>query len=117
MNTEQTNNASSAAPLGRRRVLGGLAVGTAALAATGLAQPAFASDPSGPGGTPGSAPNVYDVTAWRIPGRPKVTAASDVGAIINDIIADIKKRQTDPDAKPGAAIVIPPGDYELHTQV
>ena len=36
---------------------------------------------------------------------------------MNDIIRDIKARQTDPDAKPGAVIIIPPGGYELHTQV
>lgn len=64
-----------------------------------------------------SSPNTYDVTAWRIKGRPDVTAQSDIGAIINDIIADIRQRQKTPDTRPGAAIIIPPGDYDLRTQV
>ena len=62
-------------------------------------------------------PNVYDVTAWRIPKRPKTTASSDIGAVMNDILRDIKRRQKDPDAKPGAVIIVPPGDYDLRTTV
>jgi inulin fructotransferase (DFA-I-forming) len=58
---------------------------------------------------------VYDVTRWRVSGRPGLTAREDIGAVINDIIAGIKRRQPDRDAKPGAAIVIPPGDYDLRT--
>jgi len=57
------------------------------------------------------------VTAWRIKRRPDITARADIGAIINDIVADIKRRQPGPDAKPGAVIFIPPGDYDLRTQV
>lgn len=60
--------------------------------------------------------NNYDVT--RHPGG---NAHEDIGAVINDIIADIKTRQQDRDlnegGKPGAVIYIPPGDYRLRTQV
>ncbi len=60
--------------------------------------------------------NSYDVTAW-----PHGDASDDIGAVINDIIADVKARQagSDPDGKgkPGAVIHIPPGDYRLRTQV
>lgn len=60
---------------------------------------------------------VYDVTKWRVSGRPGLTAHQDIGAVINDIIRDIKRRQPDRNAKPGAAIIIPPGDYDLRTPV
>lgn len=60
--------------------------------------------------------NCYDVTKWET-GNP----FKDIGAVINDIIADIKKNQTNIDVdncgKPGAIIYIPPGDYQLLTQV
>ncbi|MZR11565.1 right-handed parallel beta-helix repeat-containing protein [Maritimibacter sp. DP07] len=60
--------------------------------------------------------NCYDVTQWPV-GDPH----EDVGAVINSIIADIKRRQDDPDrgdgGKPGAVIHIPPGDFRLRTQV
>lgn len=60
--------------------------------------------------------NVYDVTEW-----PGGDAYKDIGEVINQIIADIKARQTDRDVekggKPGGVIYIPPGDYPLHTQV
>ncbi len=60
--------------------------------------------------------NVYTVTEW-----PGGNPYEDVGAVINAIIADIKRRQADPDVneggRPGAAIYIPPGDYRLRTQV
>ena len=63
-----------------------------------------------------SSSNRYDVTAWPV-GDP----AEDIGEVINSIIADIKARQTATDendgGKPGALIVIPPGDYRLRTQV
>lgn len=59
--------------------------------------------------------NYYDVTEWNI-GNPY----EDIGEVINSIIADIKKRQTDSNhnesGKPGAVIYIPPGDYHLRTQ-
>src|SRR5690606_5868876 len=45
----------------------------------------------------------------------------DIGAVINSILADVKKRQDRNDVrdggKPGAVIHIPPGDYRLRTQV
>lgn len=60
--------------------------------------------------------NYYDVTNWK-EGNP----FQDIGEVINSIIADIKNKQTDIDAKnggkPGAVIYIPPGDYPLLTQV
>lgn len=60
--------------------------------------------------------NRYDVTQW-----PDGDPSEDVGAVINSIIANIKRRQTDRDlkdgGKPGAVIAIPPGDYRLRTQV
>lgn len=59
--------------------------------------------------------NRYDVTAWPI-GDPY----SDIGVVINSIVADVKRRQAQADAndggKPGAVIYIPPGDYRLRTQ-
>ncbi|MCI0157755.1 right-handed parallel beta-helix repeat-containing protein [Leifsonia shinshuensis] len=61
-------------------------------------------------------PNHYDVTEW--PGGDPET---DIGAVINEIIADVKRRQTasvgGSGGKPGAVIHIPPGDYHLRTQV
>jgi len=63
-----------------------------------------------------TSPNYYDVTTW-----PAGDPAEDIGEVINSIIADIKRRQTDSDhnegGKPGAVIYIPPGDYRLRTQV
>lgn len=63
-----------------------------------------------------AANNDYDVTKWRV-GNPY----TDIGEVINSIIADIKSRQTDTDhneeGKPGAVIYIPSGDYHLRTQV
>lgn len=60
--------------------------------------------------------NYYDVTKWKA-GDPY----SDIGEVINSILADIKQRQTDADrgdgGKPGAVIYIPTGDYHLRTQV
>ena len=100
----------------RRKLVGAGAAGTlAAVLSLGTSQKAEAA-----GETKGNqldSPNTYDVTAWRIKGQPKFTAQSDIGAVINDIIADIKKRQSTPDTRPGAVVIIPPGDYDLHTQV
>ena len=63
-----------------------------------------------------SSKNYYDVTKWNV-GNPY----EDIGEVINSIIADIKKRQTDSNmnegGKPGAVIYIPSGDYHLRTQV
>ena len=95
----------------RRRLLGAGAVATLSGAlAFGATAPAQAAD------KPEEA-NIYDVTSWKIKGRPEVTAQVDIGAVINDIIADIKKRQATAGTRPGAVITIPPGDYDLRTQV
>lgn len=63
-----------------------------------------------------SSANRYDVTTWPV-GDP----FQDIGEVVNSIIADIRSRQSttvDADGgKPGAVIVIPPGDYRLRTQV
>lgn len=60
--------------------------------------------------------NYYDVTDWQV-GNPY----TDIGEVINSIIADIKNRQKDTNVndggKPGAVIYIPSGDYHLKTQV
>lgn len=63
-----------------------------------------------------TASNQYDVTQWR-----GADAHEDIGRVLNEIIADVKARQTQKDVadggKPGAVITIPPGDYRLRTQV
>ncbi|WEV69076.1 right-handed parallel beta-helix repeat-containing protein [Bifidobacterium sp. ESL0775] len=59
--------------------------------------------------------NHYDVTTW-----PIGDAHEDIGAVINSIIDDIKKRQSSTNGdlgKPGAVIDIPVGDFHLKTQV
>ena len=97
---------------GRRRLLGAGVAGAAGVGAVALGtSPAAARDDDA------DQSNVYDVTTWRVKGRPGLTAHKDIGAVINNIIADIKRRQPNRDAKPGAAIVIPPGDYDLRTPV
>lgn len=107
-------NAGVADP-SRRMLVGAGAVSTLAAALTlGTSQPAEAADRPN---RPFSSPNTYDVTNWRVKGRPDVTAESDIGAVINDIIADIKQRQSTPDTRPGAVVIIPPGNYDLRTQV
>ncbi|CAM2878098.1 NosD domain-containing protein [Actinomyces slackii] len=62
-----------------------------------------------------TAPNRYDVTEW-----PGGDPHDDIGAVINSIVADIKHRQRSKDeddgGRPGAVIIIPPGDYRLRTQ-
>lgn len=64
----------------------------------------------------GPSANVYSVTEW-----PAGDPHEDIGAVINSIVADIKRRQAVPDVndggKPGAVIYIPPGDFRLRTQV
>ncbi|MBE6474795.1 MAG: fructotransferase [Actinomyces succiniciruminis] len=60
--------------------------------------------------------NVYDVTNWKPRGKP-LNVYDDIGAVINAMIEDIKTRQKDQAAKPGAVIYIPPGDYSLKTRV
>ncbi|MCI1984573.1 MAG: right-handed parallel beta-helix repeat-containing protein [Bifidobacteriaceae bacterium] len=60
--------------------------------------------------------NFYDISKWPI-GDPH----KDIGIVINSIIADIKKRQSESavtgEGKPGATIFIPSGDYRLSTQI
>ncbi|CAJ1203075.1 Inulin fructotransferase [DFA-I-forming] [Companilactobacillus paralimentarius] len=60
--------------------------------------------------------NFYDVTKTDF-GDPY----EDVGKVINNIIADIKNKQSKSDnkgnGKPGAVIYLPPADYHLKTQV
>ena len=60
---------------------------------------------------------IYDVTTWTIPASPATTAYTDIGAIVNSIIADIKVNQPSQASKPGAVIYIPPGDYSLKTRI
>lgn len=61
--------------------------------------------------------NYYDVTEWDCGVDPH----TDIGAVINSIIGDIKSRQPNVNlnngGKPGAVIFIPSGDYHLLTQV
>ena len=60
---------------------------------------------------------LYDVTTWTVARDPAVTCWTDVGAVINDIIAAIKAAQPTQAARPGAVIYLPPGDYPLRTPV
>ena len=60
---------------------------------------------------------IYDVTTWTVPGSPATTATTDIGAVVNSIIVDIKANQPDQASKPGAVIYIPPGDYSLKTRI
>jgi inulin fructotransferase (DFA-I-forming) len=60
---------------------------------------------------------IYDVTTWTIPGSPGTTAYTDIGAVVNSIIADIKANQPTQASKPGAVVYIPPGDYSLKTRI
>lgn len=57
---------------------------------------------------------VYDVTTFT---GTTASPFSDIGKVINDIIADIHTRQTTPTTRPGAVIYIPPGHYTLQTTV
>ncbi|KRE76677.1 NosD domain-containing protein [Arthrobacter sp. Soil761] len=57
---------------------------------------------------------VYDVTTWS---GATVSPYVDIGAVINQIIADIKANQTTQTTRPGAVIYIPPGHYDLLTRV
>lgn len=61
--------------------------------------------------------NSYDVTKWNC----GINSRDDIGAVINSIISNIKKEQTNKNlnggGKPGAIIYIPSGDYHLKTQV
>lgn len=60
------------------------------------------------------ASTVYDVTTWA--GTPYIDSHTDIGAVINQIIADIKANQATQTTRPGAVIYIPPGHYNLLTR-
>lgn len=60
------------------------------------------------------ADTVYDVTTWT---GATVSPYQDIGAVINQIIADIKSKQTTQNTRPGAVVYIPPGHYDLLTRV
>jgi inulin fructotransferase (DFA-I-forming) len=60
------------------------------------------------------APTVYDVTTWT---GASVSPYTDIGRVINEIIADVKAAQTSQTTRPGAVIYIPPGHYDLLTRV
>ncbi|RVX46746.1 hypothetical protein EDD27_9648 [Nonomuraea polychroma] len=96
--------------LSRRVLLRAPAVGAAAAGLAVLSGQSPASAMATP-------PTVYDVTTWRHSTNPAITCYTDIGALINDIIADIKTRQPNQSSKPGAVIYIPPGDYPLKTRV
>ncbi|GGN79907.1 hypothetical protein GCM10011579_064850 [Streptomyces albiflavescens] len=59
------------------------------------------------------ADTVYDVTTWT---GASVSPYTDIGKVINEIIADIKSKQTTQTTRPGAVIYIPPGHYDLLTR-
>jgi inulin fructotransferase (DFA-I-forming) len=59
------------------------------------------------------ASTVYDVTTFPA----SVSPQTDIGQVINEIIADIHAQQTGQTARPGAVVYIPPGHYTLRTTV
>ncbi|MFE0332322.1 right-handed parallel beta-helix repeat-containing protein, partial [Streptomyces sp. NPDC058960] len=59
------------------------------------------------------ADTVYDVTTFA----GSVSPYTDIGQVINEIISDVKSKQTTQNTRPGAAIYIPPGHYDLLTRV
>lgn len=58
------------------------------------------------------APTVYDVTTWS---GATVSPYTDIGLVINQIMADVHATQTSQTTRPGAVIYIPPGHYTLQT--
>lgn len=96
--------------LTRRLLLRAPAVGAAAAGVAVLSSPSAASAKARPS-------TVYDVSTWTHSTDPSITCYTDIGAVINNIIADIKNRQPNQSSKPGAVIYIPPGDYPLKTRV
>ncbi len=60
------------------------------------------------------ASTVYDVTTWT---GASVSPYTDIGQVINEIIADIKSQQTSQTTRPGGVIYIPPGHFTLQTTV
>lgn len=57
------------------------------------------------------ATTVYDVTTFSA----SVSAYTDIGQVINEIMADIHAQQSSQTTRPGAVIYIPPGHYTLQT--
>jgi inulin fructotransferase [DFA-I-forming] len=56
---------------------------------------------------------VFDVTTFN----GSVSPFQDIGKVINEILAQVKKEQTTQTTRPGAVIYIPPGHYDLLTRV
>ena len=56
---------------------------------------------------------VYDVTTFPA----SVPATTDIGRVINEILAQVHAEQTSQTTRPGAVIYIPPGHYDLLTRV
>lgn len=54
------------------------------------------------------------MTTWT---GASVSAYTDIGQVMNEIIADVKSNQTTATTRPGAVIYIPPGHYMLQTTV
>ena len=54
---------------------------------------------------------MYDVTTFPA----SVSPATDIGQVINEIMADIHTSQNSQTTRPGAVIYIPPGHYTLQT--
>jgi inulin fructotransferase (DFA-I-forming) len=57
---------------------------------------------------------VYDVTTFTSPSG--TSPYTDIGTVINEIMADIHATQTTQSTRPGAVIYIPPGHYDLLTR-
>lgn len=60
-------------------------------------------------------PTVYDVTTFTSPSG--TSPYTDIGQVINEIMADIRAAQLTQSTRPGAVIYIPPGHYNLLTGV
>lgn len=57
------------------------------------------------------ASTVYDVTTFPA----SISPHTDIGQVINEIMADIRTQQSGQTTRPGAVIYIPPGHYTLAT--
>ncbi len=57
---------------------------------------------------------VYDVTTFVSPSS--TSPYTDIGTVINEIMADIHATQSTQSTRPGAVIYIPPGHYDLLTR-
>lgn len=88
-----------------------------ALLTAAVASPALVLATATPAAAEANGSTQYDVTTWTHTTNPNITCYTDVGAVINNIIADIKASQPNQASKPGAVIYLPPGDYPLKTRV